>query len=228
MTIRDPQPVAAVVFDVYGTLLDTAAATAPARSAMGARAEQLGELWRRKQLELSWLRSLMGAHRDFEGLTADALDWALASLGVEDAALRRALLDGYRRLPAFPDAAEALAALRAGGLRLAVLSNGTPAMLEAGLAAAGLRERFELVLSVEAVGVFKPAAAVYRLVGAAIGLAPADVAFVSANPWDAHAAAWNGFRAIRVDRAGGVDEPLPGRPAHRIRSLAELPRILLP
>lgn len=228
MTGRGPRWTAAVVFDVYGTLLDTAAATAPARAALGADADRLGELWRRKQLELSWLRSLMRAHRDFEGLTADALDWALASLRVEDAALRRSLLDGYRRLPAFPEAADALAALRAAGFRLAVLSNGTPAMLEAGLAAAGLRERLDLVLSVEAAGLFKPAAEVYRLATAATGLPAAAIAFVSANPWDAHAAAWNGFRAIRVDRAGAADEPLPGTPAHRIRSLAELPRILLP
>lgn len=222
-----PAP-AAAVFDVFGTLLDPTAAVAPARERLGATADRLGELWRRKQLELSWLRSLMRAHRDFEGLTADALGWAMATLRLDDPALARTLLEAWRELPAYPDAAATLDALRAAGLRLAVLSNGTPAMLEAALAAAGLRERLELVLSVEPAGIFKPAPEVYRLATAALASPAARIAFVSANPWDAHAAAWNGFRAVRVDRTGSPDEPLPGTLAHRIGALAELPRVLLP
>jgi 2-haloacid dehalogenase len=221
-----PHPVRAAVFDVYGTLLDVAEAVAPARAVLGERADRLGELWRRKQLELSWLRSLMRAHRDFAGITEDALGWAMAVVGVEDAALTRALLDAFARLPAFPDAAATLDALRAAGLRLAVLSNGTPAMLETSLTAAGLRDRFDLVLSVEPAGIFKPAPEVYRLATAALERPAAEIAFVSANAWDAHAAAWNGFLAIRVDRTGQPEDPLPGVPANRIGALAELPPLL--
>lgn len=216
----------AVVFDVYGTLIDVAAAVAPARPALGDRADRLGDLWRRKQLEYSWLRSLMRAHRDFEGLTADALGWAMAALGADDPGLRERLLEGYRRLPAFAEAAGALDVLRADGLRLAVLSNGTAAMLEEVLAAAGLRARLELVLSIDAVGIFKPAPEVYRLATMALDLPAARIAFVSANPWDAHAAAWNGFRAIRVDRAGLPDDRLPGAPERTVASLVELPGAL--
>lgn len=221
-----PERVHAAVFDVYGTLLDVTRAVAPARAALGERADRLGELWRRKQLELSWLRSLMRAHRDFAAITEDALGWAMAAIGVEDAALARSLLDAFERLPAFPDAAATLDVLRAAGLRLAVLSNGTPAMLESSLRAAGLRDRFDLVLSVEPAGIFKPAPEVYRLATAALERPAGEIAFVSANAWDAHAAAWNGFLAIRVDRTGQPEDPLPGVPAHRIAALAELPRIL--
>ncbi|BCX17815.1 MAG: haloacid dehalogenase [Geminicoccaceae bacterium] len=221
-----PPRARAVVFDLYGTLLDVTRAVDPARAVLGARADRLGELWRRKQLELSWLRSLMRAHRDFAAITEDALGWAMATVGVEDAALARALRDAFERLPAFPDAAATLDALRAAGLHLAVLSNGTPAMLETSLATAGLRDRFDLVLSVEPAGIFKPAPEVYRLATAALERPAAEIAFVSANAWDAHGAAWNGFLAIRVDRTGQPEDPLPGAPAHRIASLAELPRIL--
>lgn len=223
----ETDPVGAVVFDVYGTLLDVGAAVEPARARLGERADRLGELWRRKQLEYSWLRSLMRAHRDFEGLTADALDWAMRAIGIDDRALAADLLGGYRRLPAFAEVEAALTALRAGGLRLAALSNGTTAMLEAGLAAARLRGRLDHVLSVESVGVFKPAAEVYGLATLALGLPAARIAFVSANAWDAHAAAWNGFRAFRVDRAGLPDERLPGDLERRVGSLAELPGLLL-
>lgn len=227
MSVADRDAVAAAVFDVYGTLLDVTAAVAPARPTLGERADRLGELWRRKQLEYTWLRSLTRAHRDFEGVTGDALDWAAAALGLDDPGLRQRLLEGYRRLPAFPEATAALDALRAGGLRLAVLSNGTAAMLEAGLAAAGLRDRLEVVLSVEAVGIFKPAPEVYRLATAALGLPAARIAFVSANSWDAHAAAWNGFRAFRIDRTGQPDDRLPGTPVASLPSLAGLPGLLL-
>lgn len=228
MSAEPGNAVGAVVFDVYGTLLDVGAAVEPARRRIGERADRLGELWRRKQLEYSWLRSLMRAHRDFEGLTADALDWALRAIGIEDRALAAELLAGYRRLPAFAEAEAALAALRAGGLRLAVLSNGTTAMLEAGLEAARLRPHLDHVLSVESVGVFKPAAEVYAIATSTLGLAAGRIAFVSANGWDAHAAAWNGFRAFRVDRAGLPDELLPGDVERGVASLAELPGLLLP
>jgi len=220
-------PTAAVVFDVFGTLLDVTASVEPARAALGADAERLGELWRRKQLELSWLRSVMGAYRDFDALTADALGWAMAAMRVAEPGLAEVLLEGWRHLPAFADAAATLDALRAGGLRLAVLSNGTAATLQTALGSAGLRDRLDLVLSVEPARIFKPAAAVYRLATAALELPAARIVFVSANSWDAHAAAWNGFRSIRVDRSGLPEEPLPGCPVHRVGALAELPPLLL-
>ncbi len=220
--------VRAVVFDAYGTLFDVASATARARDALGDRAEPLAELWRAKQLQYTWLRSLMGKHADFWRVTADALDFALATLGIEDAPLRQRLLSSYERLGAYPEVRGVLEQLRARRLRLAILSNGSPRMLAEAAQAAGLTRLLDEVLSVEDVGIFKPHPSVYRLALVKLGLWASEVGFVSANGWDACGAKAFGLRVAWCNRAGQVPERIPDRPDAEIRSLAELPALLGP
>ncbi|MCL6609374.1 MAG: haloacid dehalogenase type II [Geminicoccaceae bacterium] len=220
-------PTAAVVFDVFGTLLDVTASVEPARAALGADAERLGELWRRKQLELSWPGSLTGVDRGFDAPTADALHRATPAVRVAEPGLAEVLLEGWRHLPAFADAAATLDALRAGGLGVALPHHGTAATLQTALGSTGLRDRLDLVLSVEPAEIFEPAAVVYRLATTALELPAARIAFVSANSWDAHAAARNGCRSIRVDRSGLREEPLPGCPADQVGALGELSPVSL-
>lgn len=213
------------VFDAYGTLFDVAAAArqvAQGHAPVAPLWPALAEDWRRKQLEYSWLRTIMGAHDDFAQVTADALDWALEARGLMDAGLRQALLQAFRRLPAFPEAAAALDALRARGKRLAILSNGSPAMLEEAVGSAGLADRFEAVISVEQAGIYKPAHAVYALVETVTGVPPARVAFVSSNGWDVAGAARFGFTTAWVNRAGAPIDRLPHGPARIISDLTQL------
>ena len=217
------------VFDAYGTILDVdAAARRLAASPDGAPLQphwpRLSELWRRKQLEYSWLRAAAGAHADFWQVTQDALDWTLDALDVPDLRPCRAqLLQLYRVLPAFADVTPALGALRARGHALAILSNGSPAMLEDAFAAAGLSRVFDALLSVEAVGRFKPAPEVYDLVEQRFGTHPSEVLFVSANGWDAAAAAAHGFRTIWLNRRNMPVERLHAVPETILPDLTPLP-----
>lgn len=218
--------IAACVFDVYGTLLDFNAAVAALSARIGPQADALSALWRRKQLEYSWLRSLMGTHADFWQVTGDALDYALAALAVGDAALRDDLMALYLRLAPYPEVAETLGAIRSAGITTAVLSNGTPAMLADGLAAAGIAPLLDAVWSVEPAGVFKPHPTVYRLAPDALSLPAGRIAFMSANGWDIAGAASFGLHAIWINRAGAAPERLPAGPVATLPSLAELPGLL--
>jgi 2-haloacid dehalogenase len=220
-----PPPLAAVVFDAYGTLFDLASAVRGEEAALGDTGRRLGELWRRKQLEYTWLRSLMGRHADFWQVTGDSLDYALEACGLSDAGLRRRLLAAYRTLDAYPEVPACLDALRTLGLRTAILSNGEPAMLREAVAAAGLSERLDHVLSVEAVGVFKPDPRVYRSAAVALGVEAGRIGFVSSNGWDAHGAAVFGFTTWWVNRAGLPSERLPGRLAGELRDLSGLAQL---
>jgi 2-haloacid dehalogenase len=215
--------VRAVVFDAYGTLLDFAGAAERAGDALGERWRTLSDLWRRKQLEYTWLRSLMRRHVDFWQVTGESLDHALEALGIRDPALRQRLMDLYLRLDAYPDVRPALEALRGRGLRLAVLSNGSPGMLDAAIRHARLDALLDDVLSVEEVGTYKPSPEVYALAARSLDLLPGEIAFVSANGWDAHGAGAFGFRVAWCNRAGLPRERLPGAPEIELRSLGELP-----
>jgi 2-haloacid dehalogenase len=195
-----------VVFDAYGTLLDVHSAIARHAARVGPAHAAVSALWRQKQLEATWILSAVGDYAPFEELTDRALGHALAAHGIADAALRADLLAAYRALAAFADAAPALHAVRARGLRTATFSNGSPEMLDAGVAAAGLAPLLDDVLSVHPLRCFKPALRVYRYATEHLDCQPHEVAFVSANGWDAFGAARFGWRTFWLNRSGGPAE----------------------
>ena len=213
----------AVVFDAYGTLFDVLSPVQKLSSEIGEKAVSLGALWRQKQLEYTWLRSLMGTHADYWVVTREALDFALAELEISESGLADELMTLYLKLDAFPDALEAMTALRQRGKRLAILSNGSPSMLDSIVRHAGLDKIFEHVLSVEEVGIYKPSRRVYRLAMQKFHIQDApSICFVSANTWDAQAAAQFGFQVVRIARTPKRNDNLPGKVARVIAGLGEL------
>jgi len=216
----------ACVFDAYGTLFDVHSAVRRAGAALGGKADAVSAVWRTKQLEYTWLRSLMNAHVDFWQITGDGLDYALAANGVDDAELRAGLMNQYLALDAYPDVAAALGRLRAGGKKTAILSNGSPKMLNAAVESAGLQEVLDAALSVEDVGVYKPDRRVYQLAVERLNTEAGRICFVSTNAWDACGAAHFGFNVAWMNRFAQQPERLPGKPAAVIETLAELPGLL--
>jgi 2-haloacid dehalogenase len=194
----------AFVFDAYGTLFDVHAAIGRHRAAAGPDADRFSEVWRGKQLEYTWTLTLAGSYLDFWTLTERALDYAFARFPSVDTALKPKLLEAYLTLDAFPDARTILRDLKARGETTAILSNGTPGMLAAAVAAA--RIELDAVLSVDAIRVYKPRAEVYALVTRHFKLAPADIVFVSSNRWDVMGAAAFGFRTAWINRAKMPEE----------------------
>jgi 2-haloacid dehalogenase len=215
-------PARAFVFDAYGTLFDVHAAIARHRDAAGPEADRFSEIWRIKQLEYAWMLSAAGHYVDFWTLTERALDYAFARCPTVDRALRAALLDAYFKLDAFPDARAALAALKAKGLRTAILSNGNPHMLDGAVAAANIGPDLDAVLSVDTIRTYKPRLDVYRLVTDAFSLKPSEVAFVSSNRWDVMGATAFGFRCVWVNRANAPEEYPEFAPVTVVRDLATL------
>jgi 2-haloacid dehalogenase len=213
----------ACVFDAYGTLFDVGSPVRKLSAELGEKALPLASLWRQKQLEYTWLRSLMGVHADFWHVTGDALDYCLETLEIRETDLRDELMALYLKLDAYPDVAAALEAVRGKGKRVAILSNGSPSMLDNAIRSAGLEKLIDLTLSVEDVGIYKPSRRVYRHAMQRLQLhdQPA-ICFVSANAWDAQAAATFGFQVVRLARNGGLDDRIPGTPAARIEKLTQL------
>ncbi|WP_448189027.1 haloacid dehalogenase type II [Azospirillum sp. sgz301742] len=214
-------PIAAYVFDAYGTLFDVHSAASRHAAAVGPQWERLAELWRGKQLEYSWVESLIGRHPDFWALTERALDYAMAATGVPGGELRAALLDAYRTLDAYPEVPDVLAALKARGARTAILSNGTPQMLADAVQAAGIGDLLDAVISVEEIGIYKPDRRVYELAEKHLGVPPAGISFQSSNAWDAAGASAFGFRVVWVNRAGRPRE-YAGDPVTEVRDLSAL------
>jgi 2-haloacid dehalogenase len=215
-----------VLFDAYGTLLDVHGAVARHAPRLGAQAGAVSALWRQKQLEATWILSATGAYEPFDAVTDRALGHALAVHGIADPALRADLLGAYRDLPAYADAAPALALLRARGLPCAILSNGEPAMLADAVTAAGLAPLLDAVLSVHPLRRYKPAPAVYALATERFACQPHEVAFVSANAWDAYGAGRFGFRVLWLNRAGTPPEYWLDETATTLRGLDALPGLI--
>jgi len=223
MTAATFTGIKACVFDAYGTLFDFNAPVARVASAIGRDADAVSNLWRTKQLQYTWLRSLMGAYVEFWQVTGDALDFALASHGIDDADLRAKLMDLYFTIDAYPDALSGLSALKKAGLKTAILSNGSPRMLEGAVSSGGLGEVLDEVISVDDIGIYKPDPRVYQLAVERAGVAgPGQICFVSANPWDAQAGAHFGFQVARVNRFGLADDNIPGTPKALIDSIDDL------
>jgi len=222
-------PVTTCIFDAYGTLFDVSAAARivaaePNRKEFADHWPQIASNWRLKQLQYTWLRAVMSKHVDFWQVTQDGLDWALEAEGLaNDPELRERLLQLYWELEAYPEVPEMLATLKEQGLNTAILSNGTPEMLAGAVQSAGIGGVLDDVLSVESVGIYKPADVVYDLVGKRFGCARDEVLFVSSNGWDAGAAAGYGFTTVWVNRASEPVDRLPAQPQHFLSNLREIP-----
>ena len=222
------QGIRACVFDAYGTVFDFAAAAASCRDVLGERAAALTALWRDKQLQYTWLRSLQRHHADLWQITGDSLDYALETLGIAIPGLRERLMGLYRTLAVFPEVPDTLRRLRAGGMKTAILSNGSPGMLDSAVAGNRLGDLLDAVISIEEVGVFKPDPRVYQRALDRLGVAAREVSFQSSNAWDAYAASAFGMRVVWCNRYAQKPERLPGQPDHVVRTLAELPALVCP
>jgi len=223
-------PVTTCVFDAYGTLFDVAAAARIAAEQPGQ--EKLADVWprlaadwRTKQLQYTWLRAVTGDYISFWQVTSDGLDWAMEASGLDDPVLRETLLALYWELPAYPEVPKMLDTLKSNGLSTAILSNGSPDMLQGAVEFAQVEAKLDAVLSVEDVGIFKPAKIVYDMVGERFGTTPEQVLFVSSNGWDAAAAAQYGFTTAWVNRANEPVDRLPAKPTHVLSNLETIPEL---
>jgi 2-haloacid dehalogenase len=239
----------AVVFDAYGTLYDIQSVAAVTEQAFPGYGEIITQVWRIKQLEYTWMRSLMRRYQDFSAVTAESLAYTLRVLGLShDAGAFARITDKYLHLDLYPDALAALGAMR--DRKLAILSNGSPAMLDALVKNSGLDRVLDAVISVDASKIFKPSPEAYALIETRLGIAPAEVLFISSNPWDACGAKAFGLKVAWIERVSPeamalacatsdlvspltmfkalrtqMDE-LDLAPDYRIHSLSELPPLL--
>jgi len=239
----------AVVFDAYGTLYDIQSVAEITEQAFPGYGEIITQIWRIKQLEYSWLRSLMQRYQDFSAVTRDSLVYTLRVLGLrhDEAAFAR-IMDKYLHLDLYADASAALSAMK--DKKLAILSNGSPDMLNALVANSGLDTMLDATISVDAKKIFKPSPHAYALIELTLGVAPREVLFVSSNPWDACGAKAFGLNVAWIERVtpetlalACVDnkalapltmfkalrtqmDELGVAPDHRIHSLSELPRVV--
>ena len=221
-----PKTIRAVVFDAYGTLFNVHSVVETCELLFPGKGSALSQLWRSKQLEYSWLRSLMGRYVDFNQVTRESLQFACESLGLpfSDVALAR-LNDVYRQLALFDDTLSVLQQLQHNlpTAKRAILSNGAPEMLNAVVTHNKINKFFDAVISVNELGIFKPDPRVYQLCSDRLGVDPGEIAFVSSNGWDAAGAKAFGFTTFWINRSTGPVEQLGVRPDQVLNSLAELP-----
>ena len=196
----------AYVFDAYGTLFDVHAAVRRHAEAIGPDATAFSDLWRIKQLEYTWVTSLMGQYRDFRALTEDALDFCMERFAGVDKGLKTDLLEAYQHLSVFSEVPAVLSALRESGAKIAILSNGTPRMLEEAVEAAGIGHLLDDIFSVDALKIYKTAPAAYALVTSSYRMAAPDIAFQSSNSWDIAGAKAFGFTCHWINRSNAPEE----------------------
>lgn len=219
--------IGACVFDAYGTLFDVAAAAAHCKDDLGDKMGPLAVMWRDKQLSYTWLRSLMGEYTNFWQITQDALDYSMAALKIAGGeSLRRKLLDLYFKLDAYPEVPDVLSTLKKAGLKTAILSNGSPDMLQAAVNNAGIGALLDGIHSVQDLGIYKPHPSVYQMSVDRLNVAAPNIAFQSSNAWDAAGAATFGFKVVWVNRFGQPPERLPGKPVAEVQNLSALPGLL--
>lgn len=216
----------ACVFDAYGTLFDVHSAVGRFRDQLGDNADSVSALWRNRQLEYTWLRSLMGEYASFWQVTHDALLFAMESHGIENPELGENLMQAYLSLDAYPEVRQVLQQLNERQVECAILTNGSPTMIDAAVSGASLGDLVSHRLSVDAVGIFKPDQRVYQLAVDALDLEPREICFQSSNAWDAAGAAHFGFRVAWINRFGQRPERLPGRPDVELDTLEPLPGLL--
>lgn len=216
----------ACVFDAYGTLFDVHSAVRRLHTRLGDKADPVAQLWRQKQLEYTWLRSLMGEYADFEKIIEDSLSYAFARADIKDPALRDDLLETYRQLDCYPEVPAVLRTLKDEGYGIAILTNGTEPMTVSCIEYAGLKDCIDDILTVESVRIYKPSPRVYELAVDRFGPPAGGISFQSANAWDIAGAGYFGFRTVWINRTNSVPEVLPGYPLHSLPDLAGLPELL--
>jgi len=207
------------VFDAYGTLFDVHSAASRYQVRLGEQAQAVSTMWRTKQLEYTWLRSLMQRYVDFWKVTQDALDYTLDSQGIDDKSLRNDLLSAYHELSCYPEVTETLSKIKKMGLGTAILSNGSPEMLKVGVSNSNLEKVMDSIISVDTIEIFKPSPTVYKLAIDQLGCNPEEILFFSSNAWDVSGAATFGFKTVWVNRFAQASERLPGTPVIEIKTL---------
>ncbi|MFD2207099.1 haloacid dehalogenase type II [Kiloniella antarctica] len=219
-------PIKAFVFDAYGTLLDVHSAARNAMDDLGKNGEAVSDIWRTKQLEYTWLRSLMEKHCDFWQITSDALRYALRYHDMESDRLHDRLMSLYLELTAYDDALKTVKLLKSAGYPTLILSNGSQNMLDKALEHSGLAADIDRAISIDEIEIYKPSPSVYKLVTDQMKCTPSEILFVSANAWDVAGANSYGFRVAWINRFKRPQEILPGGPEFIIDSLSELEQLI--
>ena len=215
----------AIIFDAYGTLFDVNSAAEKCKDKIGDKWEGFANFWRTTQLEYTWLRSLMNRHKDFWQVTEDSLDKSMKAFNI-DQSMRNELLNLYKVLSPFNEVPETLKILKEKNLKLAILSNGTPALLNELVKSNNLDNLFDDIFSVEEVGIYKPDSKVYDMPIKKYRIKKNEVAFLSANTWDISGGGNYGFSAIWVNRNKNIFDNLDYKPNSEIKDLSELVSII--
>ena len=210
----------AIIFDAYGTLFDVNSAAEKCKSKIGDKWENFANYWRKTQLEYTWLRSLMGRHKDFWQITEDSLDKSMKTFDI-DSSMRNELLNLYRKLSTYPEVKEVLIKLKK-KYKLSILSNGTPDLLNNLVNSNDLKNIFEDIFSIEEVGVYKPDKKVYDLPTKKYGVKKEDIVFLSSNTWDVSGGGNYGYNAIWVNRNNTVFDNLDYKPKNEVKNLKNL------
>ena len=215
----------AIIFDAYGTLFDVNSAAEKCKSKIGDKWESFANYWRKTQLEYTWLRSLMGRHKDFWQITEDSLDKSMQAFNINKA-MKNELLDLYKILSPYPEVKKTLEKLKEKKYKLAILSNGTPALLNELVKSNGLQNLFDDIFSIEEVKIYKPSSKVYDMPVKKYSIKNEEVAFLSANTWDVSGGGNYGFTSIWVNRNKNIFDNLDYKPKNEISGLNQLIDIL--
>ena len=211
----------AIIFDAYGTLFDVNSAAEKYKDKIGDKWESFANYWRTTQLEYTWLRSLMNKHKDFWQVTEDSLDKSMKAFKI-DPSMRNELLDLYKILSTFPEVTEVLKNLKEKNYKLAILSNGTPSLLNELVKSNNLDNVFDDIFSIEEVGIYKPDSKVYNLPIKKYQIKKDEVAFLSANTWDVSGGGNYGYSSIWVNRNNNIFDNLDYKPKNEVKNLKQL------
>ena len=211
----------AIIFDAYGTLFDVNSAAEKCRDKIGDKWERFANFWRTTQLEYTWLRSLMNRHKDFWQITEDSLDKSMKVFDI-DPSMRNELLNLYKVLSPFKEVPDTLKALKEKKFKLAILSNGTPSLLDELVKSNDLENLFDDIFSIEQVGVYKPSSRVYDMPIKKYNISKSEVAFLSANTWDVSGGGNYGYNSIWVNRNKNIFDNLDYKPSNEINNLKQL------
>ena len=215
----------AIIFDAYGTLFDVNSAAEKCKEKIGDKWERFANYWRTTQLEYTWLRSLMKRHKDFWQITEDSLDKSMKLYNI-DSLMREELLNLYKNLSPFPEVKETLNKLKEANYKLAILSNGTPGLLNQLVKSNDLENIFDDIFSIEEVGIYKPDSKVYDIPIKKYRVQKNQIFFLSANTWDVSGAGNYGYNSVWVNRNNNIFDILDYKPSRKIKSLDQLLEII--